>query len=263
VLSAIRDLLTDPGVIGSVLAAIAVVAATTVGWIRALPWWLPWATPLVAAVLAAWLDVGHYFQLPDSFRSWSGPLVAAAVAALALALRSLPAGRPAELALTHYAAAAATGVFLCVPETMLLRLLPGPLVVLAVAATAGWVKPLRPTGALALALLLGWVTVRDGQARGASIVGGAACLAAVWLVPLVVRADRPAGRGDRDRLRRAACPAAMILAVLACSRLTVAFDSTASALVAVTIELALVAGLLWRAAPAPAAERPTVSSGLD
>jgi hypothetical protein len=53
------------------------------------------------------------------------------------------------------------------------------------------------------------------------------------------------------------------LAVLACSRLTVAFDSTASALVAVTIELALVAGLLWRAAPAPAAERPTVSSGLD
>ena len=74
-------------------------------------------------------------------------------------------------------AALSMGAFLCIPETGLLRLAPGPLCVVALAAMLGWVKPFDPLSAAVLAVLITWLGIIGGTGRPSSLLGVACGLA--------------------------------------------------------------------------------------
>jgi hypothetical protein len=258
--SAIRDLLTDPAVAISVVAAIALVAAAVVVEIK-VPALLVALAPVVLAAQITRVDVEHYVSLPVPwYQWWTGPAIALALGAFGLAARSVPATVAGRSALTVFTAAVAAGVFLCVPETMLLRLVPGPMAVVAVGVVAGWIRPFGVAGALVLAAMLGWIAIVDGQIRGSAIVGAGACLVAASLLPLALgpaagrRAPVPGGGPAWGWLPRLGVP---VLAVVLCARLAGTLGSTAAAVVTAALVIGAAAGVLWWW---PAAIRPAESS---
>jgi hypothetical protein len=256
VVASARELLTDAGVLVSVVAALAVVLAAGVARLK-VPAVLVWLPPVVVAAEIAAVDGDHYLRLTVAgYQWWTGPVMALALAAFVVAARSLPAHPASASTLSVFMAAATAGVFLCVPETMLLRLLPGPVIIAAAAVVVGKVRPVGFAGALALAAALSWITIVDGQSRGSAVIGGGACLAAAWLMPIALR-KRPEPLGTGPLGRRAFVPAVLVAAVLACSRLAAGIDSAIGALVAIVAVLAVAAAVLWLQPPVAVPARST------
>lgn len=221
-----RALISDAGVLASlavaVLLVLASVAVPGLGRRRAV------AGVIAALAVGAGLAVSDIslerYEL-DGVRWYSTRLwVAIAVVVVVVGLTALAAwarDRPvASKELSAVLAGASLGIFLCIPETDLLRLAPAALAVPTIAMLAGL---LRPFGALAVALIasaLGWMIVVDGVARGSAAVGALACLAVPMLLPLAHgwtsdrrRSAPPTSPFDAGRL------VTLGIVVLGCSRI--------------------------------------------
>jgi lipopolysaccharide/colanic/teichoic acid biosynthesis glycosyltransferase len=186
----VTGLITDTTIVVSIMASAAtgvlVVALRRLA--RPPAWWLL-IPPVVVTVLVAVTDLARYGRSPRrGIDPLTGALVAASLAA-ALAVAAAPTpgphrrgdGRwdldPVAVTLT----AAVVGLFLCIPETDLLRALLVPVAVAAGASSTGLVKPFGPIEIVTLSCALAWVAVADGQSRPPSMVGAAAGIAAVGL----------------------------------------------------------------------------------
>lgn len=162
-----------------------IVGLATSTRVSGLPALVAVAPASIAAVVVSDPDLGRYRELTglDHPALAIGAIVLVAVSAGIAARRSsaVPRG-PAVV--TSLMFVAVSGVFLCVPETNLLRLLPAPILVVAV---AGWWRKVQPLAAASVTVItatVGWVAVVDGQARPASIVGAVACLGALSMIAL-------------------------------------------------------------------------------
>ncbi|MEZ5408169.1 MAG: hypothetical protein R2761_09095 [Acidimicrobiales bacterium] len=92
-------------------------------------------------------------------------------------------------------AALSMGAFLCIPETGLLRIVPGPLCVVALAAMLGRARPFDPLSTALVAGLISWLGITGGTGRPSSVLG-VACglgLGAIGSAPPVIRVARRAG----------------------------------------------------------------------
>jgi hypothetical protein len=176
---------------------------------------------------------------------WTVAALALGVAAVAGA--ALWGRRPpgASAGLSLVVAGAGLGIFLCVPETGLLRLIFGPLLVAGAAAWLGRLRPFGPLEVVLVAASLAWLAALDSQTRGSGIVGASACLMTAALMPLGWP-DRPTPNA-LDRPDRPAVLAMAVVAatILACSRLAGIVSSTALALALAGLSLTAGAAGLW------------------
>lgn len=241
------DLLTDRSVVVSVSVAavilVVVAAAHRVsGRPSIVPSWAVWIPAAAAALALSDVDLARYGRLPDDLAPWTLP-VAAAGAAIAIGTsivvtRSSPRDGEHRADLGLVLAAATIGVFGCIPETAVLRVLPGPVAIAAVAALVAVIRSFGTIDATVLAVTLAWIALVDGQTRPASIVGAAACLGAVGLISLY-RPDEhtvPASRWLR--------PAVVAVAILAASRLAGTLESVPLATITAIGVLALATGAI-------------------
>ncbi len=265
------ELLTDWAVLGSVVAALVLSALSALAR-RRLPAWTVYGPAMALAVALA---VHRASFEADRYRRWPmanaapGPVAALALGVAAVAGAALWGRRHpgASAGLSLVVAGAGLGIFLCVPETGLLRLIFGPLLVAGAAAWLGRLRPFGPLEALLLAASLAWIAALDGQTRGSGIVGASACLMTAALMPLgwpdrptpkaLDWPDRPAPQalGWPDRPAPNALdwpdqPAVLAMAVvaatiLACSRLAGIVSSTALALALAGLSLTAGAAGLW------------------
>ncbi len=270
------DVVTDPAVVGSVLvtvvlamlaAAVRVVGPSHPGGASqpgpAPAWWAVnaglWGVGIAVALTIARPSLDPLVTAPRGLVWWTIPVAAggaaAAVAASVAAIRHPDRGRAHTVAV----AAATVGAFGCVPETDVLRLLPGPVAVAAAAAWLGWVRPIGPAGTAVVATAVAWLTVVGGQARPASVIGAAAGLAAVAALTLVWR--RTDAAIDTGR-RPMAAVVIVVVAILALSRVAGTQERVGPAMVAtVVIAGAMVASLSMMAGRS--GERPTPSSAAS
>ncbi len=131
---------------------------------------------------------------------------------------------------------AVVGLYLCVPETDLLRLLVLPTVL---AGALIWFAKLAPFGLVttaAIAGLLAWVTVADASFRGSSWVAAAACVSAMALAPIAF------GFGETRPPVRLGVYA---IAIVCWSRLAGGQASVLAATAGAVLILAAVIGALW------------------
>lgn len=142
--------------------------------------------PTIAAVAAAATATVPLADMPPSRflrgEAWTYPTLTIVALAAGLALFSVSAIRArrdderSRLA-TVGLAALSMGAFVCIPETGLLRLAPGPLCVVALAAVLGWVRPFDPLSTALLAALICWLGITGGTGRPSSLLGIACALA--------------------------------------------------------------------------------------
>ena len=155
---------------------------------------------IAAAVAVTDIDVERYtttVEVAGPVPSMAMVLVAGVVTGLAARAAAVIYGDWVALAGIFVAV---SGVFLCVPETDALRLLPAPLFVAAIGCRMSVVRPLSivlASGVIAAGV--SWLAVVDGQARPTSIVGALGCFAAL---ALVVVGRLAAGPAPIDRRRR-------------------------------------------------------------
>lgn len=246
------DLLADTSVVASVaiaaaIVAVAMIVSRTTGRKPSIASWLVWIPAVVVALVLAGLDLRTYASVPDDLARWTVPVAAAgaglAVAAGVTSSQVDPNGKRSRLDLGVVLAAAALGVFACVPETLALRALPGPVVIASLAALGGFVRAFGTIDAVVLATVLAWVAVVDGQSRPASIVGAAACIGAVGLIGLYRPVD---GLGSASRWLQ---PSIIVAAILACSRLAGTLDSAPLAATIAIGVLALATGAILSTGP--------------
>lgn len=147
-------------------------------------------------LLCLWLIIGALARptLSASFSSLalSDRQIAVVVAAAAAGLLAVAAaawgrrrdGSEAGVDVSVLLCGAVVGLYLCVPETGLLRLLILPTVVVAVMI---WLRVLGPFGVaatVAIAGLLAWIIIADAAFRGSSWVAATACVSTAVLAPL-------------------------------------------------------------------------------
>lgn len=191
------ELITDRGVLtGLAVAALAAMAARLSGTGQQHR---RWPGGLVAAVAVA----GSLLVADAAGQnlSWANPDAASALGAIGLAVAVLAVvatfvgGRhdlQARADATIALALVAVGLFASVPETDLLRLMFGPLLIVAVGVRLRWLDPLSPIGAGVVGSALAWLSLVGGTPRPASIFGAAACL-------LTTMVAVPPGEADRSR----------------------------------------------------------------
>lgn len=247
--SGLRGLTTpEVGLSLAFAAALTLSARATRRWF-ATPAVVVWASA-PAAVLAI---TGYGFEtyLGQPIRPFDARSVAPAAVGLAALMLPLAGGARGGLTASRAAtlapmiAVSAIGVMLCVPETGGLRLLVGPLVLAAAASARRWTGLWSPWEVIAAGTMLTWIAAVDGRTRWSAIIGAAACVGAVGLIPLAAGWAGPPGRvGRSSRTDRSGSSHHSILAihlivVLICSRIAgVARSTTFSIGMAATAVLA-------------------------
>ena len=184
---------------------------------------LVWMPAVLVGGLVAGHDAERYLGEPIPRFRWVSlmPVVLALAAYTGAVLHSRNRRRQDWITAadaTLYQAIAAIGITLCVPETKGLLLVVGPLLVAAVVAWLGWVRPSSTVELLAIGLLLAWITTVDGQSRGSALVGASACLAAAGLLPFWAGRTRVLQGEGPDRVERCVQLAVYGLTILICSR---------------------------------------------
>lgn len=212
-------------------------------------------------------DLGRYLDPTERIDSWMPVLALLAVVAVA-ATAAWSSRRPESgSTLTIAIALATVGVFLCVPETGVLRFVVPPAVLVGPAVWLGVIRPLAPWAVVLIGGGLAWLSVVDGHTRGSAVVGAAACLATVVLVPLIGRgaASRERGpAGDHQvGIALAEHPvlvgqAVLAVAVIGCARWAGLQESTTVAVAQAGVVLAAAAALLlWLQRATSRMPRPT------
>lgn len=250
----ILSLASRPPVLVSVVVALVGLAISGAGR-RLLRIRLP-AAVVAAAAVGAGLSVvatgwSRYRQFPIGPGWWIWP-VAGIATGVAAGVFGVSAERHGP-DLTMAAAAAAVGAFLCVPETTLLELLPGPLIVVALGSSLGWLQPLGVVGGSVLSLALGGLVLVDGAARGSAVVGGSACLAAICLVIVAPRPvpDATGANAPGPVRPRLVAHLTLIAVVVVCARIAGLQRSSvaAAAISAVALAAGLAVVRLWPTGP--------------
>lgn len=221
----------------SALACAALLAAST----RLTP-----RLPTIAALAAAAAATAPLAEMPPSRflrgEEWAYPAATVVALAAGLALFTVSAfqarldnerSRWATVGL----AALAMGAFVCIPETGLLRLAPGPLCVVALAAVLGWAKPFDPLSTALLAALISWLGITGGTGRPTSLLGVACALALGSIAPSL-----PAPR--LTRRRSATGPASAAGATVLGARVVGTIPSSAATLFITSVALLLAAAAL-------------------
>lgn len=205
-------------------------------------------------------DLGPYLDPTERIDSWMRVLAALAVVAVAATAawssRRTGSGSSLTIAITL----ATVGVFLCVPETGVLRFVVPPAILVGPAVWLGLIRPLAPWAVVLIGGGVAWLSVVDGHTRGSAVVGAAACLATVALVPLIERTaaseeeSAASGKGgparhDQVGIAVAEHPvlvgqAVLGLAVIGCARWAGLQQSTTVAVVQAGLVLAGAAALL-------------------
>ena len=178
------DTVTEPAVAGSVLTAVVIVVGAHLVRLTA-PAFLIWPLGSAAGAWLGQVDVAARAEdLPSDVEAWISVLMLAALSVAIGSAWRLGSALDDRMDLALAGAAATIGIYACVPETDLLRMLPGPVVVAAAAAAVGWARPLSRVGALTLLTCLAAIAIVDGQTRESAMLGSAGCLAAVSLLAL-------------------------------------------------------------------------------
>ncbi|MDH3679521.1 MAG: hypothetical protein OEV40_06160 [Acidimicrobiia bacterium] len=264
-------ILTDRSVLLSIVVGVAVLAVNGL-----LPARLRRSETVAVLGIAAgfWVaapDVDRYRELPARFPEWMVPVLALAVVAVGVAVAATARSGTSRPNLTVAVALATAGVFLCVPETGVVRFVVGPMVLVGLSVGIGLARPLASFAVLVAVAGLAWLALIDGHTRGSAVVGAAACIGAVAFVPLIERASWSAdGVPPVDWRSAAASPDRAVLAghgvlafaVLACSRWAGIQRSTTVAAVQVVMVLTVTGGVLWWL-QAAAARSPRSSEPLE
>ncbi len=248
-----RALISDTGVLASLAVAISLVLAGLA--VPSLRLWRATGGVIAMVAIAGGLVAsdGSFERYNVVGTRWYSTRILAAIVVLVLVVGLIRLAVWAQASLmisvevSAAVAGASLGIFLCVPETDLLRLVPAALALPTVAMLAG---RLRPFGPLAVALIssgLGWMIVIDGVARGSAAVGALACLAAPLLLPLAHgwRLDR---RGPSRTTGSFATWHLVVLGtvILGCSRIAGLRASAELAIVWAAAFLLVGAIALWR-----------------
>ena len=252
----LRVILTDWSFIASTVVAVVVLAAlarfATSRFRRAD---LVLLAGVAAGVVVARPTVRRYAQLADRADTWMVVLLVLAAIVVVAAVGWSSSVPSMQDAFSVTLALATLGVFLCVPETGVLRFVMPPIVIAGLAAGLGLLRPFPPWVVIATTIGLAGLSVVDGRTRGSAIVGAAACLVAMALLPLVTAAataiglrPSPEGAGRSSGLELLADRRLLVIAVavLACSRWAGLQSSAITAFVQAGLVLAVAAGvLLW------------------
>lgn len=240
--AAVVALAADDRLDGAVVSGAALLAAAGV-----VAWRWPWVGPLAALPGSALLlaDVRDGTVLGGTL----GPVLVAVAAALVAETDR----RHATSGLGPlFLAAAAAGVYLCVPDTEHAQILVGAAIPVAAAA---WPVPLtalgRP-GAYASVGVLAWVVAVDGHARPGSVVGGLAALGLLLIEPVARLARGGRTALDRHWPRHPAVVAAglfQLVVVLWCARVAGFEQATGPAVALAGVAFAAAAAMLAVAAP--------------
>lgn len=192
-----QPLLFDSGVIASVLTA-AVLILLVNRAAPAVPTSVIWGASVIAAVPFATIDPDRYRALSaDGYRWWMIVLLLLASMVFVSAVVKARSDPVALADLTVAVAALAIGFFLFIPETDLIRLTPGPLVLIAAAVMIKVVRPIASSGALLIVAVLVWFSVIDGSARSHTMLATACCLVLASATPFLGRLDPAQPEGQR------------------------------------------------------------------
>ncbi|MGI9611729.1 MAG: hypothetical protein ACR2QO_02380 [Acidimicrobiales bacterium] len=256
-------LIAQPPVLLSVVGAVALLVAgrqrTKHG--SAPPSSVAFAIPVAVAAVAAGVDPDRYLFVERRNSIWNdlgpalGLLVAVAFVLLVVMLAQVARFEGTRKELAVALAFSAIGIFLCVPETGLARVVVAPVVLVSVGSVLGWLQPPGPRTVVGIAGLAALIVAVDGQTRGSAIIGGSACLAAAGFVAALGWGRRRA-KDDKGSLQWSVGASGSVLAIIAvvtaiCS-LIAGVDPSAS-FAAVVASVALVTGaaaisaLVWLA----------------
>lgn len=209
------SLVTDHSVIASVITAAALALGLVAGGRfsgRKPPTWAVWLPSAIVGLAVARVnvpefDVSRYLDPTiREYRWWTGPVatigfllhVGGVMRARNGGLPDPTGGRP-RMDLGPYVAGATCGIFLCVPETMLLQVLVGPIAIAVIASVGGRLRTLGRAEAIVIGAGLAWIAVVDGQSRPTAVIGAAGALAATGLLAAFPSGPRPTP-GGRSRV---------------------------------------------------------------
>ena len=164
------------------------------------------AGPIVVLAVAAGLptaDVNprRYVESPAwAYPWWVAVVVAAVAVAVVVAAWRWRADAVRSPLVTVVLAAAVVGAYVTVPETDLLRLGPGPLLLVGGATCLGVCRPLGPPGATGVVVAVLWLSAIDSVARPAALLGPTLALAlgviaAAWGPTVMALPRRPPAQG--------------------------------------------------------------------
>lgn len=181
------SILFDPAVIASVVVAVLATAAALLCSRVAsvmIPTTAVCCGAIIAAVPLADFDIGRYGPSAlTPYPAWMiGVLVIAVVVTVASAARRWDGGE-SSAHLTVALAAGACALFLFIPETDLVRVTPGPLVVVAIAVVFLGLPPIGRLGLGAVGAGLVWVSLVDGATRPGTVLATSAVLGLVSFAP--------------------------------------------------------------------------------
>lgn len=126
---------------------------------------------------------------------------------------------------------ATVGVYLCLPETDLIAVVVGPVLMASIMTLGTYFAPPGPTAVGVWAVLVAWMVVGGGGGRPAAMVGAAGCM--VLVAPAMFVSD--------EVIRRPATWVGATLAVAGCSRVAGIQGSVAVAVAATAVAWALYA----------------------
>lgn len=191
----IDDPLTGPAVAGLATAGICALALAVGS--RLGRHWPTIAAPVVAVALCWPLaeTPPTRFPIGDAWSYHTGVTAALTISLAAFGLAALEARDDVRRRwLAAAVAAVAAGAFLCIPETGVLSLTPGPLIVTAAAVLlVPRIRPIGPAAAVATVVAVTWLALAGGTSRPASVLGlssGLALAAAAAIAPGTVLGRR-------------------------------------------------------------------------
>lgn len=136
--------------------------------------------------------LSRYAELPPDDNQLAGFLVALlGPLAMTSVIRIRSDGEPRERMLGATFGVVVVGLFLCIPDTEMLRLIIVPVAGVALLVAIGLVRPFSRHWLLVATLILSWVGYRDGLERFSAMIGLAGCFVALSLVLLIPRAALP------------------------------------------------------------------------
>ncbi len=181
------SILLDPAVVASVVVAVlgsaTAMAIDRVASIR-IPTAVVCCAAIVAAVPQADFDIDRYgLRALTAHSAWMIAVLALAIVVAIASAAHQWHGLGSRTHLTVALAGFACGLFLYIPETDLLRIAPGPLVVVAVGVLLVDLRPIDTLGLLAASAVLVWLSLVDGATRPGTVLATSAVLGLVSLVP--------------------------------------------------------------------------------